>query len=152
MISARPDLYAIWAAKGQILYSIPPGTSKENLQPLHDIFDAMPSLKISCIPWHDFQRTRIKKLLMNAVINPITALLQVRNGTLLENEETISLARSIVEETCVAFRADLPDVMENGDMQAEVLYDEVMRNLGPMGANISSMCADVRMGKEETEM
>lgn len=147
----KPSLHAIWAAKGQVLYSIPPELEKDDFQAVSQILSSLAELNISFIPWPEFQRTRIKKLLMNATVNPLTALLRVRNGTLLRSEDTKSLARSIIREATRVFAAESPDVMEAEGMSAEDLSEEMLRNLIPMGGNISSMCGDI-LAERTTEM
>ena len=147
----KPNLYAIWAAKGQVLYSIPSELEKDDFQAVSQILSSLAELNISCIPWPEFQRTRIKKLLVNATVNPLTALLRVRNGMLLRSEDTKSLARSITYEASKVFAAELPDVMEGEGMSAEVLSEEMLSNLIPMGENISSMCGDI-LAERTTEM
>ncbi len=47
--------------------------------------------------WKDLLK---EKLIVNAVINPLTALFQVKNGTLLENEYLNHLAKKLCEEAC----------------------------------------------------
>ncbi len=46
----------------------------------------------------DIERHRWLKLLINIVVNPITAILGVKNGYILENDELLNLARMILQE------------------------------------------------------
>ncbi|MCC6146189.1 MAG: 2-dehydropantoate 2-reductase [Anaerolineaceae bacterium] len=45
------------------------------------------------------------KLLINSAINPLTALLDVPNGFLIENEHALRLVHSIVDEGCLVARS-----------------------------------------------
>jgi len=79
-----------------------------------------------------------KKLAVNAVINPLTALLRLRNGELLEHAELEPLFTMIVEEvwqTAARHRIALPTPPE--------LAAEVRRVCQLTAANESSMLRDV---------
>ncbi len=83
-----------------------------------------------------------KKLVVNAVINPLTALLRVPNGELLERPELDPLVAEIVEEVWrVAARqqVSLPTPPE--------LLEEVRRVCRGTASNRSSMLRDVEEGR-----
>ena len=50
----------------------------------------------------------IEKAIINSLINPITALLQIPNGQLIENEETYRLVQSLHEELMHVFPQQCP--------------------------------------------
>lgn len=81
------------------------------------------------------------KLLINAGINPLTALLQVKNGALLEIPEASEIMRdAVLEALHVAQRAgikiEFPDAIEKVRAVAKLT-----------AANISSMRQDIMKGK-----
>lgn len=80
------------------------------------------------------------KLLVNAVINPLTALLQVPNGRLLELEPLMPLMRSLYEEGVEAAHA------ENVRLQ-EDLWEQVLEVCRRTANNASSMLQDVTVGR-----
>lgn len=81
------------------------------------------------------------KVLVNAGINAITAILQVRNGQLLEIESARALMKDLVLEACeVIARKGI--VLADGDPVARV--EEVCRHTA---ANYSSMYMDVQHGR-----
>jgi 2-dehydropantoate 2-reductase len=83
-----------------------------------------------------------KKLAVNAVINPLTAILRIRNGELLEREELNPIFRSVTEEVWqVAARHQiaLPPPPE--------LQAEVRRVCQATAANRCSMLRDVEEGR-----
>ena len=83
-----------------------------------------------------------KKLAVNAVINPLTALLRVPNGELLQHEELQNLFAVIVEEVwhvAARCRVGLPMPPE--------LVAEVRRVCQLTAANRSSMFRDVEQGR-----
>ncbi len=77
------------------------------------------------------------KALINAAINPLTALLRVRNGVLAEDQALKGIMRTVVEEGMAVARA-AEVCLPCDDPYAKVL--EVCR---ATGANISSMLQDV---------
>ena len=105
-----------------------------------------------------------RKLVVNSVINPLTALLGCRNGDLLESAE----ARKIMERVCaeaarayamqtqeeegsrddwekrVRIRSGLGRTPAGLDVQA--LREECLRVMSVTAGNISSMLSDVRSG------
>jgi len=105
---------------------------------------------IPCCVSPDVRSVLWKKLAVSAVINPLTAILRVRNGELLERSEPLAsfkaglgeLAAEVVEEVCqvaakVQVRVPTP---------AELLQ-EVRRICQTTSANRSSMCRDVEEGR-----
>jgi 2-dehydropantoate 2-reductase len=88
----------------------------------------------------DLQTVQWKKLLVNAAINPLTALLNVPNGRLLEKEQTRRLIALIVLEVQkVAVQKGIPFGFENPVQ----LVEDVARKTA---SNISSMLQDRRRG------
>lgn len=83
-----------------------------------------------------------KKLAVNAVINPLTALLGVPNGALLERPELDPLIAAIVEEVWrVAARHQVPLPTPRA------LVEEVRRVCHSTASNRSSMLRDVEEGR-----
>ncbi|MCZ8511212.1 2-dehydropantoate 2-reductase [Paenibacillus filicis] len=95
-------------------------------------FHALMSNNITSRVWH--------KLLINAVINPLTAILRIRNGELPERPEACRLMRELFEEG-----AGLADKL--GIELAPRLWDEVLEVCRLTAANRSSMLQDVLAGR-----
>lgn len=81
-----------------------------------------------------------QKLIINAVINPITALFDVPNGEILINEHLYYLAKKVCEETAT--------VLEISEADS---WTEIVDVAERTKENISSMRADVQQ-KSETEI
>lgn len=82
------------------------------------------------------------KLVVNTAINPLTALLNCSNGTLLENPASLQLLEQVAAETAgIARRAKikLPYPYKEAPVQARHVAEIT-------AANTSSMLADVRRG------
>jgi len=83
----------------------------------------------------------MRKLLVNAVINPLTAILRVPNGAIAGSPERLGLAHSLFRETYGVLGAyGLED--ESG------LWETVLRVCEATAVNRSSMLQDVDAGKE----
>ena len=83
----------------------------------------------------------MRKLLVNAVVNPLTALLRVANGELLAAPERVALARALFDETVrVLSRWGLPS-------DPDPLWDELQAVCASTAHNRSSMLQDVLAGR-----
>lgn len=81
------------------------------------------------------------KLIINAAINPITAILGVKNGELLKKNSTISLLKMVVEEsTKVAFGANIKLLTDD-------MFQAVEEVCKVTSENISSMFQDILKGR-----
>lgn len=82
-----------------------------------------------------------RKLLINAVINPLTAIMRVKNGQLLETSERIECMKWLYEETMLIYRANHIPVEEN-------LWEQIIQVCRNTSANTSSMLKDIINGTD----
>ena len=82
------------------------------------------------------------KLIVNAAINPLTAVTGLKNGELIQHDETIKIMRMAVEEG-VKVAAELNVVLPYSDPMGRVV--DVCRLTAD---NISSMLQDVMVGRK----
>ncbi|MCK8487852.1 2-dehydropantoate 2-reductase [Paenibacillus sp. MBLB2552] len=87
----------------------------------------------------DIEREIYRKLLINASINPLTALWRVTNGQLLEKEERLRLLRQLYEEGAAIYRA-------YGIPCDEDMVEQITEVCRSTSTNISSMLKDVQQG------
>jgi len=80
------------------------------------------------------------KLIINAVINPLTALLRVPNGDLLSQDSTLSLMRSVFDEAVKSAAAE-------GVEPAADLWEQTISVCRSTAANRSSMLQDLEAGR-----
>ncbi|MFC0524033.1 2-dehydropantoate 2-reductase [Pontibacillus salicampi] len=85
----------------------------------------------------DWYRMLAEKLVINACINPLTAIFGVRNGALMTNPYLQSLAKSICEETTRVL-----------DLPFEQMWSRVQEIAEKTGANQSSMRKDIEEGRK----
>jgi len=146
-------------------------TSFAQYSSLRDTVTVLGSLDGLGCKWRrmsDVQLAMRKKLVVNAVVNPLTAILGCRNGALFKDEASKRTLQDICMEAAAAFQAQLeadtqaflgslaPDALERsqaplgrmpGDLQADALVQEVKRVAHLTRGNISSTLSDIRKGR-----
>ncbi|KAK4950361.1 2-dehydropantoate 2-reductase (Ketopantoate reductase) (KPA reductase) (KPR) [Elasticomyces elasticus] len=94
---------------------------------------------------------QLEKLAVNSVLNPLTALLDARNGSLLFNFALTRTLRLLLAETSLVIRS-LPELQSipniNTRFSASRLESLVVTVADKTKDNISSMLADVRAGRK----
>ncbi|TQS75662.1 2-dehydropantoate 2-reductase [Ornithinibacillus gellani] len=85
----------------------------------------------------DWRRLLSEKLIINAVINPLTALFQVRNGEILKNSFIRNIARELCKESARALRLSESSSWERVEQIAMATSE-----------NISSMYKDIQEGRK----
>ena len=99
----------------------------------------------------DLLQQQLDKLAVNAVINPLTAILDCLNSQLLDNFYIKRVVRLLLAEISVVFRS-LPELknVPNVDMRFDTarLESLVVRVARLTGVNRSSMLQDVRDGRQ----
>lgn len=89
---------------------------------------------------NDMAERMLRKLLNNAVVNPLTSLLRVPNGQLTRTPERLALLRALFDETLFVLRAC--------GLKAEAgLWEELLDLCARTAANRSSMLQDVLAGR-----
>lgn len=84
----------------------------------------------------------LRKLLINAVINPLTAILRVPNGAVVKSPDRLELARTLFRET--------HEVLGAYGLEGEAadLWNAIVRVSEATAGNRSSMLQDVEAGRE----
>ena len=85
-----------------------------------------------------------RKLIINAAVNPLSAIFEIRNGQLLDNEEIKDLMKRIIVESTNIAKAEGIILGEN----MEKVVEQVCMNTS---SNYSSMLQDIQM-KRKTEI
>lgn len=80
----------------------------------------------------------MRKVLINCMINPLTAILNVRNGHLIENPHCLTLFQNLYEELIAAFP----------ELASDLSYDDVMAVCRNTASNQSSMLVDRLAGRQ----
>lgn len=82
-----------------------------------------------------------QKLLVNVIINPLTAVLRIKNGQLLLQEDRLSLMKELFGEAAAVYRAAHISIDEEKD------WERVVQVCRMTSSNSSSMLQDVEAGR-----
>lgn len=109
-----------------------------------------PVLACAAFPYLDLFQLQLEKLSANAVMNPMTALLNVPNGALLENPSLSMVQRMLLAEISLVLRGlpeleGIPNVHRR--FSAQRLEQFVLGVITRTAENSSSMREDVRHSK-----
>lgn len=121
------------------------GIGSLNLAPLTsetaqvDFFSKVSPIPSFPIKWgNDAHFIALRKTILNACINPLTALLQVKNGELVNNVNAAHLLQKVYEEIMYVFP----------EMQPYLSLEDVRQLCEKTGENHSSMLQDIRQNKK----
>ncbi|KAI4724911.1 6-phosphogluconate dehydrogenase C-terminal domain-like protein [Aureobasidium sp. EXF-10728] len=162
--SPDPDnpFFAVHAAHGTIaLAALPRGDLKDNpsdsvpfaptARYLLRTLTGSPVLAAVGFPPLEFMQQQLEKLAINAVINPLTVMLDAPNGSILYNFAITRTMRLLLAEISLVIRSlpelrGLPNIQDR--FSPERLETLVVSIANKTGENISSMLADVRAGRK----
>lgn len=103
---------------------------------LHNLVVFLPS-NFQMNEHDDFYEMLLHKLIINAIINPLTAILQVENGQLLENPYYYKVARNLFAEVAAVVNLQ----------HAEKHFEQICHICRQTAANRSSMLRDVEANR-----
>ncbi len=121
----------------------------------------LPGLNSVWKPISHVETAMKRKLVVNSVINPLTALLGCRNGELLETTEARKILNRICFEAAQAFAMQAQEEGSEKErrvkvqtglsrvppgLTAQALEEECLRVIKVTAGNVSSMLSDVRSG------
>ncbi|MCM3133837.1 2-dehydropantoate 2-reductase [Paenibacillus polysaccharolyticus] len=113
-------------------------------QQIFTLAKVMQQAGFDCTVSNEIDKPIYRKLLINAVINPLTAIWRIPNGELLHKKERISIMRQLCDEAMNVYKA--MNVQLEGDM-----WDQIQGVCRGTASNTSSMLADV-LHKRTTEV
>ncbi|KAL3425349.1 putative 2-dehydropantoate 2-reductase [Phlyctema vagabunda] len=98
----------------------------------------------------ELKRIQLQKLVVNAMINPLTVIFNCRNDALFGNPLILSLMQRLLAETSQVIRA-LPELSVDAEREVHFSIERLEKVVLDMaiktGKNTSSMLQDVRAGK-----
>ncbi|MCM3568797.1 2-dehydropantoate 2-reductase [Neobacillus mesonae] len=109
---------------------------KGKLDALHSFINSAP-VEFPFVLKHHFHEMLLNKLIVNAVVNPLTAILQVKNGALMQNPYYFKTMEKLFEELSTIFK------FEN-DLS---YFQQVMDICRTTSENKSSMLKDLEANK-----
>lgn len=126
----------------------PPTSSQA--QYLSDTLLRSPALRCERFDWAELYRMQLLKLASNCVLNPLTALLDVRNGSIDDSAHVLSLQRALLQEISAVFQhlPELQDSPIDRDQFSVPALDAGLRDtIHKTAQNSSSMREDLRKGR-----
>ncbi|MFF2909689.1 ketopantoate reductase family protein [Paenibacillus sp. NPDC057934] len=113
--------------------------AQDNFEAIH-LLETLSVAGFSAFLSNDMNTMIYRKLLINAVINPLTALWRIPNGKLLASEERIQIMRELYDEAIAVYEAcGIPYETDSWEVIAQVCRST--------SGNTSSMLADVLAGR-----
>lgn len=89
---------------------------------------------------NNIEKAIYRKLIINAVINPLTALWRIPNGELLHSTERVAVMKKLYQEAI--------HVYDKADIEwSESLWNDILQVCRATASNTSSMLADVQQGR-----
>ncbi|KAJ6120967.1 hypothetical protein N7523_005247 [Penicillium sp. IBT 18751x] len=117
---------------------------------LMDILLRAPSLNCERLPWADLFKVQLFKLAANCVLNPLTAILDVRNGCIGENSSLWPLHERLLDEISTVFQ-NLPELqslrLDRNIFSVPSLKSMVLDTIERTAQNSSSMREDMRKSR-----
>ncbi|MEH7247058.1 2-dehydropantoate 2-reductase [Neobacillus niacini] len=104
---------------------------------IKEFIDACETIDFPITLKNDYYNMLINKLIANAVINPLTAILQVRNGELISNTYYFAAVKTLFLE--ISFILNLEDPLRN--------FKDLIRICKKTAVNRSSMLIDLEAGR-----
>lgn len=104
----------------------------------HKFFSLLELEEFQC-EWHEnADQMLFRKVLMNSMINPLTALMDIKNGELLSNPHAYEILKNLYNELHSAFP----------EMEGFLSFEEVTALCQSTAHNTSSMLADKKAGRK----
>lgn len=137
------------AGNGKTLLGLSKSLTKTNVgvtdeQQIFTLAKVVQQAGFDCTVSNEIDRLIYRKLLINAVINPLTAIWRIPNGELLHMQERVSIMHRLYDEVMTVYGA--MNVQLEGD-----LWDQIQGVCRDTASNTSSMLADV-LHKRTTEV
>ncbi|KXX82700.1 putative 2-dehydropantoate 2-reductase [Madurella mycetomatis] len=146
----------VHAGKGPLLVGLVEGPNTQNV-PTHDQDAVLTQntmvqrlsqagvLETSVLSSEAIRESQLQKLVVNAIINPLTAIFRCQNGQLASNPPRLAVMKLLLEETGPIVKALLhtpSDMFSNQN-----LFDLVLSVAHKTRANTSSMLQDVQASR-----
>lgn len=117
---------------------------------LHECLTAASILSATSVTASAIKEAQLEKLVINAIINPLTVMLDCHNGQIFDKPSHVSLARLLLDEAGSVVRMLLygySSPPQTDRFSDESLWRLVQNIAQKTGNNVSSMLQDVRAGR-----
>jgi 2-dehydropantoate 2-reductase len=131
----------------------PTPTNPSKAQYLIDKILEAPVLAAKEYPSQELLYLQLEKLVINAMINPLTAIFDCRNGELFDKGPVVEMMRLLLQEAAQVIEL-LPEIRDSGEPNIEERFStqelevKVLDVAEKTAKNTSSMLQDVRAGRQ----
>lgn len=130
---------ATFLEPGKVQFSNLSSTKIENSNISEELAENFDKCGLKCSVSENIKQDIWKKLILNCVLNPVSAILRVENGKIAD-ERLNTLKKSIVDE-CLK-------VAEKDDVRFDIDFVKIINDVIKDSRNLSSMHQDVLKGKK----
>lgn len=132
-----------WNDPNALALGAMPHSQEDKVKPVIDAFTECPDMRTTVLEWPDLCKRMMRKLVINATINPVAGVLDVNNGKILESPEAMELLRGLTEEVA--------KTLTELESTTDELFDEVVKMAEIAAANNCSTVQDLR-AKRKSEI
>ncbi|KAK9469771.1 ketopantoate reductase PanE/ApbA C terminal-domain-containing protein [Lipomyces arxii] len=140
--------------KGEVEYSSNYRTREERIEYIMNTLTSNPALVAVEVSYKEILAAQADKMLVNCCINPLTALLDIKNGVIAHSDEIKDLCKLIIFEGTRVIRS-LPVMhahftdyeLRTMYGNVELIWDRVEFVARNTADNVSSMRADLQLGR-----
>ncbi|MGX1828822.1 ketopantoate reductase family protein [Paenibacillus taichungensis] len=135
----RAGIGETWLGKSSDVHisSLAPMSQKELLR----FQGLLQQAGFGCTVSNEIDKLIYRKLLINAVINPLTAIWRIPNGELITREERVVFMRQLYDEALVVYKA-------SGILIDVDVWEQILSVCRSTASNTSSMLSDVLHGQQ----
>ncbi|KAH9862937.1 hypothetical protein J1614_010750, partial [Plenodomus biglobosus] len=138
----------VWRASYEPSPSIPTDLVPSDL--MAQLLLKTPAIEATLVTPDRITEAQLRKLTVNAVINPLTAIFRCKNGELLDHPQRFALMRKLFEEVADIVWAILPRASQSSDNSVftkETLWLPVLRVAMSSRESTTSMLQDIEAGR-----
>lgn len=116
---------------------------------VQQLLDAKEALGTTVTNRRELRQAQLLKLVVNAIINPLTVIFNCKNGQLIDEPPRVTLMKLLATETGTVVRALLQASRQDITcFSDDKLVDLVMTVAEKTGQNTSSMLQDIQAGRQ----
>lgn len=128
-----------WQGPDALVLGAMPHSNPSQVATVMNQLKAIPDLAVTLVDWDELRRWQMRKLVINASINPVAAILNVKNGDLLRNADALAFSRAVCDEAARV----LTELQTTGD----ALFSSITDMLTIAFENNCSTVQDIRAGR-----
>ena len=130
---------ATFLEPGKVQFSTLSSTKIENSNISKELAENLDKCGLKCSVSENIKQDIWKKLILNCVLNPVSAILKVENGKIAD--ENLNPLKKLIVDECLK-------VAEKDDVRFDIDFVKIINDVVKDSRNLSSMYQDVLKGKK----